>query len=258
MTEFADVPHTGGAITITRRGKQYQLSYAHQRPVRVVMAQLIVSSDGTPIGYAPFHGVGRPPEPEPEFMVFFASDEEGLFGQQCPVCTSYFRSTSTSTSHCPYCGATPGPLAFVTPAQRLFFKAFAQAIMNAPEGETRVNLDALLDAIPENRQTPWHYTEQRQQTHFKCDRCNCAFDVLGEYVQCPACPWTTHARVIASKLTNRLTEFEAAAASLTDRTERESRWQQLLVGCVADFDGFSDSRRRLLASVRLGSCRFRT
>lgn len=246
MADFEDVQHTGGTITINRRGKQYQLSYVHQRPVRMVMAQLIVSSEGTPLGYAPFHGMGWQPEPEPEFMVFFASDEEGMFGQQCPACTSYFRSTSSSSSHCPYCGATPGPMAFFTSAQRLFFKAFAKAILTAPEGETRVNLDQLLDAIPENKQNPWRYAEQRQQTHFKCDRCKCAFDVLGEYVQCPDCPQTTHSRVVANKLAERLAEFETATASLTDRTERGNRWQQLLVGCVADFDGFaSDIRDRL-------------
>lgn len=102
MADFEDVQHTGGAITNNRRGTQYQLSYVHMRHVPMVMAQLIVSSDGTPIDYAPFHGMGRQPEPEPEFMVFFASDQEGMFGQQCPACSSYFRSTSTSTSHCPY------------------------------------------------------------------------------------------------------------------------------------------------------------
>lgn len=246
MAEFEDVQHTGGVIAIRRQGRQYQLEYTHMRPVRMVMAQLIVSADGVPLEYAPFHGMGRPPEPEPEFMVFFGSDEEGMFGQQCPACASYFRSSSSSSAHCPYCGAAPGPMAFFTPAQRQFFKAFANAIITAPEGETRVNLDALLDAIPENKQNPWHYTEQRQQTHFKCDRCKCAFDVLGEYAQCPACPQTTHARVISAKLNARTSEFEAAAGSLTERAERESRWQQLLIGCVADFDGFaSDLRDRL-------------
>lgn len=137
-------------------------------------------------------------------------------------------------------------MAFFTPAQRLFFRAFATAITTAPEGETTVNLDQLLDAIPENTKNPWRYAEQRQQTHFKCDRRKCAFDVLGEYVQCPECPQTTHRRVIAAKLAARASEFETASASLTDRAERENRWQQLLIGCVADFDGFaSDLRDRL-------------
>lgn len=246
MADFEDVPHTGGAITIRRRGSFYQIGFRHMRPVRAVLTELVVASDGRPIRYVPFNGMGRPPDSTPEFRVFLASDEEGMFGQQCPACTSYFRSTSTHTVHCPYCGITPHELAFTTPAQRLFFKAFVDAISTAPEGETSVNLDPLLDAIPENRQSPWRYADERQQTHFTCSGCKCEFDVLGEYVQCPVCPQTTHLHVISGKLASRLAEFTTAAATVADRVARESRWQQILIGSVADFDGFaSDIRDRL-------------
>lgn len=112
MADFEDVQHTGGAITIRRRGSQYQLSYVHMRPVRSTLVELFVKADGTPIAFSPITGIGLQPAPEPEFMVMFASDEEGLFGQQCPKCESYFRSREGSvrisvcgrrlnrTSHC--------------------------------------------------------------------------------------------------------------------------------------------------------------
>jgi hypothetical protein len=52
--------------------------------------------------------------------------------------------------------------------------------------------------------------------------------------------------VIQRKLAARAAEFEAAAVTLTERHERENRWQQLLLGCVSDFKGFaSDLRDRL-------------
>ncbi len=243
MADFEDVQHTGGAITIRRRGSQYQLSYVHMRPVRSTLVELFVKADGTPIAFSPITGIGLQPAPEPEFMVMFASDEEGLFGQQCPKCESYFRSGAPFTSHCPYCGATPDALEFITPTQRRFFKGFAEAIITAPEGDTTVDLDQLLESIPENKQSPWHYTEERQQTHFKCARCGREFDVLGEYVQCPTCPKTTHDVVIQRKLAARTAEFETAAANLTERHEREDRWQQLLLGCVSDFEGFASDLR---------------
>jgi uncharacterized OB-fold protein len=204
MADFEDVQHTGDAITIRRRGSQYQLSYVHMRPVRSTLVELFVKADGTPVAFSPITGIGLQQAPEPEFMVMFASDEEGLFGQQCPQCGSYFRSGAPFTSHCPYCGAAPDALEFITPTQRRFFKGFAEAIITAPEGEMTVDLDQLLESIPENKQSPWHYTEERQQTHFKCVQCGREFDVLGEYVQCPTCPKITHDVVIQRKLAARL------------------------------------------------------
>ena len=118
------------------------------RPVRSTLVELFVKADGTPVAFSPITGIGLQPAPEPEFMVMFASDEEGLFGQQCPKCASYFRSGAPFTSQCPYCGATPDALEFITPTQRRFFKGFAEAIITAPEGETTVDLDQLLSQSP--------------------------------------------------------------------------------------------------------------
>jgi uncharacterized OB-fold protein len=174
------------------------------RPVCSTLVEWFVKADGTPVAFSPITGIGLQQAPEPEFMVMFASDEEGLFGQQCPQCGSYFRSGAPFTSHCPYCGAAPDALEFITPTQRRFFKGFAEAIITAPEGEMTVDLDQLLESIPENKQSPWHYTEERQQTHFKCVQCGREFDVLGEYVQCPTCPKITHDVVIQRKLAARL------------------------------------------------------
>src|ERR1051325_3327963 len=122
------------------------------RPVRSTLVELFVKADGTPIEFSPTTGMAYGPPPQPEFMAMFASDEEGLFGQQCPKCSSYFRSAVPFTAHCPYCGASPDALEFITPNQWRFFEGFADAIINASEGETTVDLDQLLDAIPENNQ----------------------------------------------------------------------------------------------------------
>ena len=248
MAEFEDVQHTGGAITIRRAGSQYQLSFVHMRPVRSALVELFVKADGTPLEFSPITGMSlRDDEQQPVFMVMLASDAEGLFGQQCPKCNSYFRSAVPFSSRCPYCGSTAEAVEFITPNQRRFFKAFAESILTAPEGDTTVDLDQLLDNIPENKESPWRYTEERQQTHFKCAQCGRSFDVLGEYVECPMCGKCTHDVLIERKLAARNAEFEAARATLTDRHERENRWQQLLLGCVSDFEGFAnDLRDRLL------------
>jgi DNA-directed RNA polymerase subunit RPC12/RpoP len=248
MTEFEDVPHTGGVVTIRKDRGTYQLTYTHMRPVRAVFAELFVTREGVPVGFAPFSGMSTredPPPPEdPILMVMLASDEEGLFGRQCPACNAYFRSDSpVADTHCPYCRASGKGLAFITPTQRAFMRTFYAAIDTAPDGETTVDLDKLLDDVPENRESPWRYTEERQQTRYTCDNCNRVFDVLGEYVRCPRCRKRTNDAVIRKKLAARTSEFEEAERTLTERHDREARWRDLLVGCVSDFDSFANDLR---------------
>ena len=61
------------------------------------------------------------------------------------------------------------------------------------------------------------------------------------------CGKCTHDVLIERLFAARNAEFESARATLTDRHERENRWQQLLLGCVSDFEGFAnDLRDRLL------------
>lgn len=250
MAEFDEISHTGGQVTIRKKDGAYQLGVRHSSPHRMTMIQIAVGSEGRLLGVIPFGGLdlseeGEKVQTRPYLQAFLFSDREGLFGRTCPKCSQYFRTTAVGTNHsfCPYCTYRDTSLAFLTKNQIKFLQAFLNKLLDAPEGETVIDLDRLIEALPENK-SAWVYTEERQQMHFKC-ACDAECDVLGEYVLCAACGRRTNGVVVDQKFDHLLAMLDEIEA-LPEGLIRSSRTEDVLVACVAVLEGTGNDIRQQL------------
>jgi hypothetical protein len=248
MPDFKDpVPHTGGVLTIHKRGKGYSLSYHHVNFNQAGLVEL-VAVKGEAIGFIDMTGV-RLAE-APQVRIFLPTDAEGMYGRSCPSCQSYFRVQFAPTELCPYCGYEEAPVKFPTAPQRDFIRRQYDAIVAAidgPDGDTSVSFD---EQVAEPTRDAWVYSDEKQQTHVKC-ACRQEYDVLGEYVRCPTCGKRTAREVFTRKMAALSTDLEADAQRIpTDqREERERRWRHYVVACVAEFEALGRDIATVLASL---------
>lgn len=254
MADFEEISHTGGQVTIRKNADgAYQLGVRHFSPHAMAVIQIAVGIDGRLLGVVPFGGIdqsddGKKVQRRPYLSAFLFSDREGLFGRTCPACAQYHRTTAVGVneSWCPYCSHRDASMAFLTKNQLRYVETFVNAILEVPEGETSVNLDKLIDALPENK-SAWVYAEERQQTRFKC-ACRAESDVLGEYVACPACGKRTNGVIVNQKLDHLIAMIDEIEA-LPESPVRSSRTEDVLVTCVAVFEGMGNDIRRQLTRL---------
>lgn len=246
MKEFQEIAHTGGKIEFLyseeHNGVAIQIS--HSNPWATTMVQLCVSYDGEILDFVPAGGIGAViPYPQPSILVFLLSDREGLFGQSCPKCESYFRSNSISgDTTCPYCGNTENGLEYLTENQLKFITYFCESQLQAHKEKRNItiDLDNLLKEFPEN--TPeWIYPEERQQTKKTCE-CRCVYDILGDFGVCPACSKPNFTEIITSKFDEFENQFKDVDKNIADRADREVEWEKL-TRCVSDFEALANNIR---------------
>ena len=237
MSEFEEIGHTGGRIEI----KANSFTYKHSNPTPCTLHEILVLGDGTPIGYIPAGGIGQTVNtPIGTFQVLLVSDREGFFGRICPTCKQYFRSQSLGPSmHCPYCGHTGGFNAFFTANQLSFTRAVMEAYLSVTEEkEVTIDLDQIINNLPENKSNPFVYSEERQQRRVKC-KCTNVYDILGEYGFCPYC-----------KKRNSLQVFEDKFQKLEDRLGAgQADPVDILKNCISDFEGFANDLRDQLLRI---------
>jgi hypothetical protein len=109
---------------------------------------------------------------------------------------------------------------------------------------TSLDLADVTDATP-----AWHYAEEKQQIHFKCqtDGCGIETDILGIYGYCPRCGRTNARPAFSDAMTRMLTRWEQTNKNVTDRNARGEVWDDLTVKSVTEFETLAKHlRRRLL------------
>ena len=254
MDEFEEIAHTGGTITFIhdpKRGTAIELK--HSNPWKVVIYQVCVSFDGEILEFVPPGGIGAViPYPQPSILAFLISDREGLFGQHCPECKSYFRSDCIGgNTTCPYCLHAENGIEFLTENQAQFIGTFCNTFIEAHQnGKTiEVDLNELIDGLPSNK-PGWVYSEERQQSKYNCISCKATYDILGEYGTCPCCGETNYREVIESKLDLLDQEFAEANEAVEDRHDREVEWEKL-TRCISEFEALANSVRKSLLSLPL-------
>jgi Zn finger protein HypA/HybF involved in hydrogenase expression len=258
MVEFKEsIPHTGGIITIRKRGQQYSLGYRHVGMHAASVVQLL-AVDGRATAVIPIGGLYLRDDPAPPQLRVLVPSDRHEFGRQCPKCKSYFRTETATTELCAYCDHSAPVLDFLTDYQREFVKTEYEAILKAllgEDGETAINLDAKI-AEP-SIADPWVYSEEKQQTHFKCAGCGLQSDVLGEYVRCPQCGTRTARAVIERKLNGLTDDFESDAKTIAteDREQRQRRWRYYVPTCVAEFEALGRDLAVALARLPLTPAR---
>ena len=245
--ELQEIGHSGGRITFEHdpeRGTSMGIS--HSSPWASAIHQVCVSYQGDVLQFVPIGGMGSEPEPypQPSVLAFIVSDREGMFGRQCPKCATYFRTNFlTNKTSCPYCGHRNRGVEFLTRNQLGFIAAFCRAFLETHHSghSVTIDLDDLADKLPENR-PGWVYTEERQQSKYKCTKCRCIYDILGEYGICPHCETPNYREVIDQKLQQLEAQFAHANESLKDRHEREVEWEKLS-RCISDFEALAKAVR---------------
>src|ERR1039457_5741997 len=126
MSEFKDkIPAAGGKIEFLYH-PEHGLSTQISGFGFMAMYLVAVSMDGTRLlGTVPVAGIGQTVVyPQPSVVAYIQSDEQGMWGRNCPACERYFRTTHIfHTSVCPYCARAAPSLTFISKAQRLYIAA---------------------------------------------------------------------------------------------------------------------------------------
>src|SRR5215475_10184743 len=170
--------------------------------------QVSISMDGRRLlSIVPATGYGQVAvHPQPSVLTFIQSDEQLMWGRNCPFCQKYFRTNHImEITFCPYCSEPENSLAFISKDQRKYitacYDAFAEAYLH--KKSTSLELAAVTDTSP-----AWHYSEEKLQLHFKCatENCGAETDILGLYVYCPRCGLSNSRKLFFEKMEQMLKE----------------------------------------------------
>jgi thiol-disulfide isomerase/thioredoxin len=250
MSDFKDkIPAASGSI---------EFIYDAQRGIAVqasgfrALYFVAVSKDGRDLlATVPAAGLGgQMVYPQPSVLTYIQSDEQGMWGRNCPVCKKYFRTTHVmevrDITWCPYCAESAPSLAFISKEQRTYIRVFYDAYVRAYIGKTNthLNMSAITDGTP-----AWHYSEEKQQFHFTCDTkdCHTETDILGQYGYCPRCGRTNARKLFTEQVDRTLSRLDATKNTVSDRKERGAIWEEMTVTSLSAFEALAKHlRRRLL------------
>jgi hypothetical protein len=204
-----------------------------------------VSLDGKRLlSEVPATGIGvSPVYPQPSVITYIQSDEQGMWGRNCPFCHKYFRTKHVmGITCCPYCSNAESGLAFVSKDQWTYitacYDAFARA--HVQKKSAAVELADITDKTP-----AWHYSEEKQQFHFKCAEADCAAetDILGEYGYCPRCGRTNARKLFAEKTAKMLARVEHTEKTVLGPQAQAEIWEDMTKNCVSDFEALANHLR---------------
>ena len=143
-----------------------------------------------------------------------STDENGLFGRECPSCGMYFKikpvtDLTTTQGICPYCGYTDILGDFLTQDQRAYLESVAARDILGPllrgfaddlkrletpsNGFIQLKISATIPVFPIQ-----YYQEKILETDVTCDTCGSVFAIYGVFSNCPICG-KLNARVIYDK-----------------------------------------------------------
>lgn len=248
MSEFKDkIRAAGGKVEFLYDPVQGIATRISGFGVRA-MYMVAVSIDGRHLlGTIPATGIGRTPVyPKPSVVTWIQSDEQGMWGRNCPYCEKYFRTNHIiGVTCCPYCSVAGQDLAFISKDQRTYITAYYDAFARAYIGKQTTSLDMaeITDDMP-----AWHYSEEKLQTHFKCATKDCGSeaDILGEYGYCPRCGRTNARQLFFDSMAKLLADWEAANVAISDRRERGDSWEKMTVVCLSNLEAFAKHLRAKL------------
>lgn len=214
----------------------------------IAVYQVAVSLDGRHLlATVPATGIGvTPVYPQPSVLTFIQSDEQGMWGRNCPACHKYFRTNHVmGLTFCPYCSTIEDSLAFVSQAQHTYILACYDAFARAYIGKRNTSVDTaeITDDV-----AAWHYSEEKLQTHFQCQAKNCRVqtDILGEYGFCPRCARTSARKFFFESMTKMLARWDEVSRTISDRKERGEAWEAVTIASLSEFEALANHLRAKL------------
>ncbi len=239
MSEFKDkIPAAGGKVEFLCDEATGGITSHVSCVSFTALYQVAVSMDGRHLlSIVPVTGIGvMPVYPKPSVLTFIQSDEQGMWGRNCPACQKYFRTNHVlEVTHCPYCAVAAPSLAFISKDQSRYitscYDAFARALRE--KKNTAVELTDITDRNP-----AWHYSEEKQQFHFRCSEqgCDRETDILGEYGYCSQCGRTNARKLFRERIENMLNRWADVDKDVSDKKARRLVWEDMTKNIVGDFE----------------------
>jgi hypothetical protein len=110
------------------------------------------------------------------------------------------------------------------------------ALSDPADGVHVIDMDEVASAVgKEGEKPPFYYSEQRQQTHLKCEPCGGENDILGRFGYCSSCGTR-----------NDLAEFEADIVRLRERINGGGPYNDCVRDGVSLFDASAGQYMRQL------------
>jgi hypothetical protein len=220
MSEFKDkIPAAGGKVEFLYDQASGGIATQVSGTGFIALYQVAISMDGRRLlSTVPATGIGViPVYPQPSVLTFIQSDDQGMWGRNCPFCEKYFRTNHVmDVTYCPYCAMDAPSLAFVSKDQRTYITACYDAFARAYVGKksTAVEIEDITDQT-----SAWHYSEEKQQFHFKCSEkdCDTQTDILGEYGYCPRCGRTNARNLFRERIDKMLIRVEEVKRNVPER-----------------------------------------
>lgn len=196
--------------------------------------------------------------PKPSVLTYIQSDEQGMWGRNCPACQRYFRTTHVmdvgDVTYCPYCAASAPCLAFVSKEQRGYIRAFYEAYVRAyvRKANTQLDMKAITDETP-----AWHYSEEKLQFHFTCrpQACGAQTDILGRYGFCPRCGRSNARTLFCDDLVELIAHLERTRDTVTDAGQRGAVWEDVITKSVSKLEAMARHLRNILLRLPMTSRR---
>jgi hypothetical protein len=258
MTEFKDkIPAAGAKIEFLYDAASGGVANQISGAGFMAFYQVAMSLDGRHLlGSVPPTGLGQVAiYPKPSVLAFVQSDQQGMWGRNCPSCGKYFRTDHImDATYCPYCSQPAPDLAFITEEQKKYLTAFYDAFARAHLQQTSTSLEMaeITDAT-----SNWHYSEEKQQCHFTCqtDKCGAQTDILGEYGYCPRCGRSNARKLFSDLFGQEFARLEQVRNTVTDRRERGAVWEKMTVDAVSRLEALGRHLRRRLLGYPLTAAR---
>lgn len=214
----------------------------------IAMYLVAVSLDGRHLlSTVPASGLGQTAVyPRPSILTFIQSDELGMWGRNCPSCQKYLRTNHVmGFTFCPYCSVGDDSLAFVSKAQRTYIVACYDAFSRAYNGRKSTSVEVA--TITDNVEA-WHYSEEKLQTHFKCQTkdCHAETDILGKYGFCPKCGRTNAQEFFFEHMTEMLSGWQEVDEKVLDRRKRQESWEKMTIDSLSEFEALAKHLRAKL------------
>lgn len=238
MVEFKDKIRTaGGKVEYLYNPTNGDIAFQISGFMRAVF-MLAVSMDGKEVlSFVPAGGIGYVAVyPQPSVLTCIQSDEQGMWGRNCPNCEKYFRTNHISgLTCCPYCSKPAPSLAFISKDQRIYLRACYDAFARAYMGKKSSSVG---EADVTDSKAAWHYSEVKQQFHFICDgkSCGAKTDILGEYAYCPRCGRSNSRKLFNQSIDKMLLRWQETNQNVSERKARDEVWEDLTVKSLSAFE----------------------
>ena len=205
---------------------------------------------------------------EIHLKVSLPTDDEGMFGRECPNCKQYFKVKAgtgladISTCTCPYCEHTDDSGNFLTTAQQEYLESIAirevlgPALQNLESTFKNLERSTRHSLISFKVQTHGldlpikYYSEAELETIVTCDHCGLVFAIYGIFASCPDC-----ARLTAMSMFRNSLEAARKRLGILERIPaeemelRDALLVDTLSAAVATFDSLGKRLQKQFPAI---------